>query len=279
LDALFCTPALGVAIFDNRLRYRAVNSSLAAMNGVPAKAHLGKTLFQVLGDAAKMVEPAVQRVFVTGQAQLNSRLSAELRTRTEPGHWIVNYFPVKSQRGRISQVSVTVLEVTKRKKLEESLDRLSRNLIHVDLTLKASGAAPRQLSDPASGRAELLTQSIALLENCMIEARILSHLLRCRLPLSSAQPGGEPGPFERAREGNNRSTSESGVSRPGTLSSRERQIMKLLALGKSNKEMAQILGLSVRTVETHRAHVMNKLGVHSVGGLVLYAVRNHIIQL
>lgn len=64
----------------------------------------------------------------------------------------------------------------------------------------------------------------------------------------------------------------------GELSSREREIMKLLAEGYSNKEIADFLCISVRTVETHRANIMRKHNFRSITDLVLYAVRNHIIE-
>lgn len=61
-------------------------------------------------------------------------------------------------------------------------------------------------------------------------------------------------------------------------SAREREIIQLLAEGKSNKEVATVLGISVKTAETHRAAVMRKLGLHSISELVRYAIRNHIIE-
>jgi DNA-binding NarL/FixJ family response regulator len=61
-------------------------------------------------------------------------------------------------------------------------------------------------------------------------------------------------------------------------SAREREIIQLLAEGKSNKEVATTLGISVKTAETHRAAVMRKLGLHSISELVRYAIRNHIIE-
>ena len=61
-------------------------------------------------------------------------------------------------------------------------------------------------------------------------------------------------------------------------SAREREIIQLLAEGKSNKEVATTLGISVKTAETHRATVMRKLGLHSISELVRYAIRNHIIE-
>lgn len=63
-----------------------------------------------------------------------------------------------------------------------------------------------------------------------------------------------------------------------TLTPREREIVQLLAEGKSNKEVATALDMSVKTVETHRANIMRKLELHSLGKLVLYAVRNRIVQ-
>lgn len=62
------------------------------------------------------------------------------------------------------------------------------------------------------------------------------------------------------------------------LTMREREVVQLLAEGKSTKEVAVILGLSVKTAETHRSNVMRKLELHSVSELVLYAVRNNIVQ-
>lgn len=62
------------------------------------------------------------------------------------------------------------------------------------------------------------------------------------------------------------------------LTPRQREIVQLLAEGKSSKEVAVALGLSVKTAETHRANIMRRLDCHSVAELVRYAVRNRIIQ-
>jgi DNA-binding NarL/FixJ family response regulator len=62
------------------------------------------------------------------------------------------------------------------------------------------------------------------------------------------------------------------------LTAREREIVQLLAEGKSNKEVAVALGVSVKTVDAHRANVMHKLNLHSVTALVRYAIRNKIIE-
>jgi DNA-binding NarL/FixJ family response regulator len=61
------------------------------------------------------------------------------------------------------------------------------------------------------------------------------------------------------------------------LTEREREILQLIAEGKSNKEAAAVLGLSPYTVETHRTHIMQKLDLHNTAEIVLYAVRKKII--
>jgi DNA-binding NarL/FixJ family response regulator len=77
------------------------------------------------------------------------------------------------------------------------------------------------------------------------------------------------------RADGNEAGPDSSVDRP---TAREREIIQLLSEGKTTKEAAAALGISVKTAETHRANVMRKLQVHSVTGLVLYAVRNRIIE-
>jgi DNA-binding NarL/FixJ family response regulator len=62
------------------------------------------------------------------------------------------------------------------------------------------------------------------------------------------------------------------------LTEREKEILQLLAEGKSNKEVATALDLSTYTVETHRTHIMQKLNLHSSAEIVLYAVRKKIIS-
>lgn len=62
------------------------------------------------------------------------------------------------------------------------------------------------------------------------------------------------------------------------LTAREREIVQLLAEGRGNKAVSALLGISVKTVETHRAAVMKKLAINSIAELVRYAIRNRVIQ-
>jgi two-component system, NarL family, response regulator NreC len=66
--------------------------------------------------------------------------------------------------------------------------------------------------------------------------------------------------------------------RTSPLSGREREVLQLIAEGKSMKEIAPILGISIKTVETHRMRLMGKLDIHETAGLVRYAIRQGIIE-
>ena len=76
-----------------------------------------------------------------------------------------------------------------------------------------------------------------------------------------------------------RALADKGVTdRYESLSAREREIFQLIAEAKTNKEIAVILSVSPSTVETHRAHIMEKLDLHSAAEIVLYAVRRGVIR-
>jgi len=62
------------------------------------------------------------------------------------------------------------------------------------------------------------------------------------------------------------------------LTPREREVLQLVAEGRSNKDVANLLNLSLHTVETHRGNILEKLGLHGIPELILYAVRKGIIQ-
>jgi len=72
---------------------------------------------------------------------------------------------------------------------------------------------------------------------------------------------------------------EQRVSEQHLLTPREREVIQLVAEGKTTKEIANTLSLSVKTAETHRTNLMRKLDLHSIADLTLYAVRNGIVQI
>ena len=83
-----------------------------------------------------------------------------------------------------------------------------------------------------------------------------------------------------ARAALNEFVSSGGKKEPfAQLTSREREVLVQIAEGKSNKEIADRLGIGVRTIETHRERIMRRLNIHSVAGLTKYAIANGLISL
>lgn len=128
LKAYFRASSVGLCILDSDFRYLAVNDTLAEMHGVPAATHLGKSVRDILGDFAELVEPQFRRVLATGQPIADLQISFVLPTRTEPGHWVEHYIPIKDATGKVTQIGVIAVEVTEQKKLEESLRGVSEKL-------------------------------------------------------------------------------------------------------------------------------------------------------
>jgi PAS domain S-box-containing protein len=284
LSALFQSSTVGVGVFDRQFRYRAINDALASMNGIPASAHLGKTIHVVLGSAAAKVQPAFEHVFASGEPISNVEVTAELPSRRAVGHWNVNYFPIKDHAGEVQQVGAVVLELTQRNELEAAIARLTDKLEAIKSELRDGPSTLKALGGRHVSSGDAAGRSVALLENCLSETRIVSQLLQEAPHLTAVRPRRAQGhlqttslytqelnfasmhPMEEDREGGN------------PLSSREREVVALLAIGKSNKEIATSLMISTRTVESHRARIMLKLDLHSLSELVRYAVRNQFIQ-
>ena len=65
---------------------------------------------------------------------------------------------------------------------------------------------------------------------------------------------------------------------PDPLTSRERQVLQLVGEGKSTKEVGQVLGISAKTAESHRARLMRKLDIHETASLVRYAIRSGLVE-
>jgi DNA-binding NarL/FixJ family response regulator len=120
--------------------------------------------------------------------------------------------------------------------------------------------------------------SRAMLEHCILETRMISHMLESTLGMTALQRHQFVSAAEPSEEtAAHRSTSDKVDRSPDCLSRRERQVFEFLAQGKSNKQIASLMNISIRTVETHRAKLMLKLDLHSIVALVRYAVRNRIV--
>lgn len=121
--------ALGFAIFDDQLRYRAVNQALVMINGLSATAHLGNTIRDVLGNpVANQIEPCMERVIATRKPAV-LEISATLLTRSAPGSWILHYFVVNGAAGTAIGNAVVAVEVTEQRKLDRFVSQLTGDLL------------------------------------------------------------------------------------------------------------------------------------------------------
>jgi DNA-binding NarL/FixJ family response regulator len=104
------------------------------------------------------------------------------------------------------------------------------------------------------------------------------ELIKAVRDVAEGRPFFTPGVAEIILDGIRNGEAESSSTHQDQPTSRELQIIRLLAEGKSNKEIATALEISVRTAETHRARIMQKLGCHSLIDLLHYAIRNEIVS-
>jgi DNA-binding CsgD family transcriptional regulator len=177
---------------------------------------------------------------------------------------------------RKKEVCAAVTEVTQRKELEFSLVDLSCTMLCADTALRAYINAYFRINHSQTKKTKRLVQLAKLVNSCVSEFLKISQSPYAPLRQISPDILSEDGCFTTS------SVSDCLQCRGGrvaiSLSMREREILSILAQGKSNKEAAGALGISVRTVETHRARIMFKLGLHSISELVLFAVRNKIVD-
>jgi PAS domain S-box-containing protein len=275
------SPAVGIAICDDQLRYVSVNHALAAMNGIPAEVHIGKTVREVIGKVASSVESMLRCVLFNGESILNAEIRGYLPTRDGEGCWIEHYFPVRYANGGVKQVGVVVVEITALRRLE-------------DCILALTGSTGRMREQPTDfgmpyglkkASAALGSGSIESVENLIREGLKNPHKLqppaqnianavtpqRVRLPYA---PSAIPNETYRHNHG----LTPTGSNGAKQLSPRETQLVQLLAKGRSNKEISTACKISVKTVEAHRARLMLKLQIHSLSDLVLYAVRCGLVK-
>jgi DNA-binding CsgD family transcriptional regulator len=170
-------------------------------------------------------------------------LLSNIPTRPEVVHWTATHFPIRDGRGKLKQVGAFVVE---------------------------SGAPKRQNGTAMSTR---------LFEGLLVNARQTQEPL-IRFPsLEEHSLAGSDS--ERTIDGLRDAIGKS-EGRPVIpavmLSHREREIIRFLANGNSNKQISAILNISIKTVQYHRARVFVKLNLDSLAGLVRYAIRNRLAE-
>lgn len=256
---------IGVAICDHNLRYRAINHTLARMKGLPPETHLGKTVHDILGPAARVIESAMSETLAKRKPITSVELEARLPKGNGVGQWIEDYFPLTNKTGEITGVCALVIEITRERQLERALQSLRGNALrkliltpsrtHILLEQCRRGLVRTlKLKNDQANRLKALRQALDELQITLAES--IAAISAAEEPEKKAEYIGD----ERM------------------LSHREREIVQFLAAGKSNKEIGIVLDISTKTVETHRSRAMNKLHLASLAELVHYAIRHGIVE-
>lgn len=122
LAALFRGAPVGLALLDADLRYVMVNPFTAALNGVPAEQHPGRTVAEVIPQVAEQLMPMLQHVLATGEAIVGFEGEAPRSTHPgETGRYLVSFFPVIGEDGVPTGIGGVIQDVTEQRRLEEQL--------------------------------------------------------------------------------------------------------------------------------------------------------------
>ncbi len=124
IQSIYDSAHVGLCVFDRNLRYLRINERLAAINGMPAADHLGKTLDEVLPSLAPLARDLAERIIRTGQGVTDVEFSGT--TAADPNvqrTWTEQWLPLKDPAGQVVAINVVVEETTERKRAEEVLRR------------------------------------------------------------------------------------------------------------------------------------------------------------
>lgn len=133
LDTLVSNAPIGITFLDTQLRYRLVNDALAAMNGIPAHEHIGRTVRDVVPDAADTAEPLMRSVIDSGRPATGLLLEAE--TPANPGvrcYWMESFYPIVHPDGETLGLAAIVIDVTEQKRSEAERERLLAEMRHAN---------------------------------------------------------------------------------------------------------------------------------------------------
>jgi two-component system response regulator NreC len=167
------------------------------------------------------------------------------------------------------------------------VESLQPDIVVMDIsmpTLNGLNAAQKMSRSSPKTKTILLTQHDegqyirealeAGVKGYVLKSQVASDLLSAIRQVSRGQVYLSPGVSNAVMEAYHSKSEKS--KNPLTL--RERQVLQLIAEGKSTKDVASLLGISVKTAESHRSRLMQKLDIHETASLVLYAVRHGIVQ-
>lgn len=269
----FGNSKIGAALFDSNRRVLALNSTLAEMNRKPVDAHTNKTLGQIVNEKCCEASSIIPNVFETGLLA-HTEITARLATRQDKATWSVSFIPIKDVESRVVMVLALVVETSHQKELADTLRTLMKNLSQVRNRISyafVKSQTHQGVVDPL-----LLARAAELAEECVQAlARFASYPSEDLSEAQEAESINQPTlPFaEQADSDQSPAELPRTESTQDELSDREKDLLRLIATGKSTKEISTILVLTEGTVETYRSRLYDKLGIHNVADITRFAIR------
>ncbi len=265
---IFNSASVTLVAFDSQTRVVVSNSAFAyKIANSSVSACLGKTVREILGGRAEDLEAAIKQVWETGQAEPGISVLTGAPGTNQAHHWLFDLIPVTAQADGLTQVVAVAVETNHQKRVEQYLLTLMADIswIRDQISRESTSLQGRlELARPNAGTSLLETVSEEVLSvSAMLQSGVNAEIDK---------------PFGHSKTANHTVESALEVQKLSTLSPREREVLCLVAASKGNKEIATILNIETRTVETYRTRLMLKLDLHSTTEVVLYAVRNHLVS-
>jgi len=274
----FRTSKIGAALFDSDRRVLALNDALAEMNRKPADAHTNKTLGQIVNEQCCEASSIIPKVFETGQLS-HVEITARLATRQDKATWAVSFIPIKGAKNRVVMVLALVVETSQQEALADVLRTLLHNVSQV--RNKISFAFLKSQTHQGVVDPLLLVRAAELAEECVqVLTRFGSYVSQASSETQETESTIQRTLPLKERTGSDPSAAElpNAKSIQDELSDREKDLLRLIATGKSTKEISTILDLTESTVETYRARLYERLGIHNVADITRFAIRLKLVS-
>ncbi|MEZ4869201.1 MAG: PAS domain S-box protein [Caldilineaceae bacterium] len=147
LEAIYNSAPIGLCVMDQELRYVRVNQRLAAMNGLPAADHIGRTGRELFPDLAEKSEEQLRQILAGGEAVIGLELTGEIPSQPGVQHtWIESWLPLHNDTGKVVAINIVIEEITERKRAERNqqflldLDAQTRLLDRAEAILATAAA-------------------------------------------------------------------------------------------------------------------------------------------
>jgi PAS domain S-box-containing protein len=178
LSTIYRAAPVGLAFVDTQLRYIGINDSLAEINGVPAEAHLNRTIREVAPHLADAIEPIYRQVLETGRPVIDMEVRA--MTASRPGierTWRVSRYPVLDGHGMVLGVTTVMQETTERKQIEKARQELA-HASRLTLLGEMTASIAHEINQPLGAILSNADAAEMLLESSPASLAEVQHILK-----------------------------------------------------------------------------------------------------